>query len=288
MKISFTDFWGGNFPFMHHNNMLLDIFKQIDNEIKLVPLSDDTDILIYSCFGDAQHHRRANRKKTKKIFYTGENKRPNFDECDFSLSFDFESYNGKNIRLPLWYLYIDWFNKGGYGNPKYIMPPNQIDDNNFIKKEKKKFCSFVYSHSTPQRTEFFDKLKPYKSADGFGLPFGSHTWGEDIKYNIISDYKFNMCFENTVQSGYHTEKLLHAKTAGCIPLYWGADTISEDFNKKCFINLLDFDNDIDKFIEYIKEVDNNDNLYNEILNEPLFTSPPHINNIIDDIKKIIL
>ena len=263
------------------------MFKQIDNEIQLVPLSDDTDILIYSCYGDAQHHRRANRKKTKKIFCTFENKRPNFDDCDFSLSFDFDTYGGKNIRFPQWHLYIDWFNKGGYGNPKYILPPNQIADNDFMKREKNKFCAFVYSHETKHRAEFFEKLKSYKPADGFGLPFGSHTWGEDIKYNIISAYKFNMCFENSLYPGYHTEKLFHAKTAGCIPLYWGAETVSEDFNKKCFINLLDFDNNIDKYIEYIKEVDNDDTLYNEILKEPLFTSPPNINKIIEKIKRIL-
>ena len=286
MNISFTDFWGGGHPFLPHNNMLLDIFRQKYPNLRVMPLSNNTDILIYSCFGK-QNHKKANRNKTKKIFYTGENKRPNFNECDYSLSFDIDDHEGKNIRLPLWYLYIDWFNKGGYGNPKYILPIDKLSKNDFIKKEKTKFCSFMFNNATPQRKEFFKKLNHYKKVDGFGRPFKNHNYGEDKKYNIISNYKFNMCFENSLYPGYHTEKLLHAKTAGCIPIYWGSETINVDFNKKCFINLLDFDNDIDKLIDYIKEIDNNDKLYNKIANEPLFNFLPDINTIIEKIKLIL-
>jgi alpha(1,3/1,4) fucosyltransferase len=285
MNISFSDFWGGRFPFTNNNNFLLDLLKTIDPEINLVPLSNKTDILIYSCFGDK--HLSVDRKNIKKIFFTGENKRPNFDECDYSLSFDFPDYGGKNIRLPLWYFHIDWFGKGGYGNPKYIIPIKDLDDNIFTRKEKSKFCSAMYSNPVENRVKFYKKLSEYKKVDGYGKPFNNWNYGEDNKYQIISNYKFNICFENTDYPGYHTEKLFQAKVAGCIPIYWGAETIKNDFNEKCFINLKDFNGDMDLLSEYIKEIDSDDNLYKSIFNEPLFNEPPSIVSVMEKLKNIL-
>ena len=91
MKLSFCDFWGG---FQHENNFFADLIKTINPETIIAPFSDETDVLIYSCFGS--DHHRCNRNKTKKIYYTGENIRPNFNECDYSLTFDFEDYDGKH------------------------------------------------------------------------------------------------------------------------------------------------------------------------------------------------
>ena len=66
--------------------------------------------------------------------------------------------------------------------------------------------------------------------------------GEKYKLDIISDYKFNICFENTIHPGYYTEKLLHAKIAGCIPIYYSDEKMNIDFNEKCALNLYDFEN----------------------------------------------
>lgn len=278
MKISFVDFWPG---FDTKNNFLYFLFREIYQNIEVVDPSN-SNLMIYSCFG--KEHLKYNQKK---IFYTGENIRPNFNECDYSLSFDIDDYGGKNIRLPLWYFYISWFDGVSYNNPKFILPVNQINDNIFIRKEKNKFCSTVYSNESKYRKEFFDILSTYKKVDGYGRPFNNWSNGEDKKYEIISDYKFNICFENSDYYGYHTEKLLHAKTAGCIPIYWGSETITEDFNPNCFINLKDFNDDLYSLFEYIKEIDNNDKLYESLKKEPLFLSTPTIDGIMTKIKKMI-
>jgi hypothetical protein len=115
MNISFADFWDG---FQDNNNFFIDLLKTINSNFNLVPFSNETEILIYSCFGHTHHH--ANRSKVKKIFYTGENLRPNFNECDYSLTFDFDSYDGRNIRLPLWMLQIDWFNKKDFCSTELV------------------------------------------------------------------------------------------------------------------------------------------------------------------------
>lgn len=279
MKISFIDFWPG---FDSKNNFLYFLLREIYENIEITSPSY-SDIIFYSCFGN--NHLKY---KQKKIFYTGENIRPNYNECDYSLSFDINEYGGKNIRLPLWYFYISWFNGINYSNPKFTLPINEIEDNFFIRKEKIKFCSTVYSNESKYRKEFFDILSLYKKIDGYGRPFNNWTSGEDKKYEIISNYKFNICFENSDYPGYHTEKLLQAKTAGCIPIYWGSETVVKDFNQKCFINLKDFNENLKDLSEYIKEIDNDDTLYKKIKKEPLFLTPPSLDEIIEKIKKITI
>jgi hypothetical protein len=265
MNVSFLDFWDG---FDHTNNFFIDLLQEINPKYKVVPFSNEhTDILIYSCFGS--EHTTANRKKVKKIFYTGENLRPNYNDCDYSLSFDFSDYNGKNIRLPLWLLQIDWFNKVNYGNPQFVVPKNELKTSRFSVKPKTKFCCIVFNNPIPNRIEILQKLSRYKNIDCYGKPFGNWFYGEDKKYDVISDYKFNICFENGIHPGYYTEKIIHAKVAGCIPLYWADEKCQEDFNTKAFLNLSSFKN-IDSFIDEIIELDNNEEKYKNILNEYLF------------------
>ena len=91
MNISFLDFWGG---FDSTNNFFIHLFKQIHDNVH-VSNPENADIIIYSCFGN--NHNTFNH--CKKIFFTGENKRPNFEECDYSFTFDFDDYNGKNIYI---------------------------------------------------------------------------------------------------------------------------------------------------------------------------------------------
>jgi hypothetical protein len=282
MNISFADFWDG---FQDNNNFFIDLLKTINSNFNLVPFSNETEILIYSCFGHTHHH--ANRSKVKKIFYTGENLRPNFNECDYSLTFDFDSYDGRNIRLPLWMLQIDWFNKKGYKNPQYVIPLNDIRKNPLMDKPKQQFCSIVFNGRSPHRWEIIEKLSKYKNVHCYGKPFGNWFYGEDVKLNIISNYKFNICFENSISPGYHTEKMIHAKTAGCLPLYWADNNCEKDYNKDSFLNLYNFNN-LDEFVEKIIHLDTDDSAYNVITSEYLFKDKePSLDFIKNQLIKIL-
>ena len=263
MKISFADFWDG---FDYNNNFFRDLILSIDNSYNFIPFSNDTDILIYSCFGKS--HNKVS-PKVKKIFYTGENLRPNYNDCQYSLTFDFDSYSGKNIRLPLWVLQIDWFNKINYTNPQYVIPLEYIKANPLTRKNKDKFCCIVFNSRSPHRCEIIEKLGKYKKVDCYGKPFGNWFYGEDNKLKTMSDYKFNICFENSISPGYYTEKMIHAKTAGCLPLYWADNGCEKDFNKNSFLNLYNFNN-LDEFVEKIIELDKDDLAYSQITKEYLF------------------
>jgi hypothetical protein len=281
MKLSFSDFWGG---FQHTNNFFADLIKTINPKMEVIPLGRETDILIYSCFGS--NHYTTDRSRTKKIFYTGENIRPNYSECDYSLTFDFEDYDGRNCRLPLWMLQIDWFNKKDYENPKFVIPVDQINKNAFIERPKTDFCCMIFNTDSPFRFETLAKLSRYKYVTTYGKPFGNWFYGEEDKYQVLAKHKFSVCFENTLHPGYYTEKLFHAKVAGTVPIYWADRHIKEDFNVKGFINLSDF-NGVDELIEYIKQVDTNDLLYKQYTGEPLFNVAPNLNRVKQFLQNIL-
>lgn len=277
MNISFLDFWSSFDP---NNNFFTHLFKEIQENINITNATD-ADIIIFSCFGE--ENKKYNH--CKKIFFTGENIRPNFDYCDYSFTFDFDDFNGKNIRIPLWYLYIDWFDVKSYSDPSCLIPVNFL--NKTINRKKNKFCATVFSKPIQSRFEIINKIQTYKSVDCYGkIHPNSLPDGEDKKLDILSNYKFSICFENSIYPGYFTEKLLHAKIAGTIPLYYSDKTFSEDFNEKCCLNVINYEN-FDHFLEDIKEIDNNDEKYQEILNQPLFNNKINLDDIKIKIKKII-
>jgi len=282
-KIAFSDFWDG---FLPENNFFNDLFSDTFSGIEIVNFFHQPDVLIYSCFG--HQHRYTDRSKTKKIFYTGENLRPNYNDCDLSLTFDFDNYNGRNFRLPLWMLQIDWFNKKGYGNPEYVLPYEKIISNEYIDTPKTKFCCAVFNSDSPHRFDTVRKLSEYKKVDCWGKPHGNWFYGESGKYKILSEYKFNICYENSIFPGYYTEKLFHAKTSGTVPLYWADPNIEKDFNKNAFINLYDYGSSVDSLIEYIKYVDNNEEIFQKYRNEKLFNTMPTLTGLKQFLKEKLL
>jgi hypothetical protein len=283
MNISITDFWGG---FDNNNNTFVDILKGCNKKINFIPLSEDTDILIYSCFGSG--HQSVDRNKVKKVYYTGENIRPNFNECDYSITFDFNSHDGKNIRFPVWMLNIDFFDKKTYGNPEYLVPPDFITNfksNPYYNAEKKHFCSIITTALPNRRDEMVNKLNDKKTVDGYGPAFNKERiYGIDKKLEIISKYKFNICFENSITPGYYTEKLVDARVAGTVPIYYSDSNVNVDFNVKGILNLNDY-NSMEEFVEKIMEVDNNQSLYEEMINEPIFSNNVPLLDRIEAIKE---
>lgn len=75
--------------------------------------------------------------------------------------------------------------------------------------------------------------------------------------------------ENTEGNGYLTEKIIESFKSGTIPIYYG-DYMADDFiNPNSFI-LIRGKKDMFEKIEYIKKIDNNDELYEKLLRENIF------------------
>ena len=145
-------------------------------------------------------------------------------------------------------------------------------------KSKPGFCNFMYSHSYGNRDRLFHKISEYKKVESIGRHL-NNTGAKNTRYSadwrILSiearlPYKFSIAAENAEFAGYVSEKILSCLEAGTIPIYWGDPTIAEEFNVRRFINCSDYDS-IDSVLARIKELDENDDMYIGMLNEPWHT-----------------
>ena len=107
------------------------------------------------------------------------------------------------------------------------------------------------------------------------------------KIKFLSEYKFSVAMENSEGNGYITEKIVDAFKAGTIPIYNGDYLVDEYINPKTYI-LIKGEKDIDKKIEYIKKIDNDDKLYMEIIKEKPIIDDKFIEKIDqDEIKEFL-
>jgi hypothetical protein len=85
----------------------------------------------------------------------------------------------------------------------------------------------------------------------FAKPFRSYKGLVESKHEIFQKFKFSLCFENVSDiSGYITEKIFDAMLAGSVPIYRGADNISDYIPQDCFIDYRNFDT-IDNLYQFM-------------------------------------
>lgn len=248
IKIAFCDVYQG---FEEKKN----IFYNFLNKYYDVEFSDAPDFLFYSCFGN-QFRKYQN---CVKIFFTGEDIIPNFNECDYALGFNYIDFGERYLQYNMFYA---------------KMPKSKVNKN----LAKRKFCNFLYSNAQNGigaviRQEFLKKLSQYKFVDAPGKV--CHNIDLDIeprdgdwakgKLDFLKGYKFTIAFENSSNDGYTTEKLFQPFISQSIPIYWGNPSIGKEINSKAFINCNDFDNDFDTVIQKIIELDNDDKKYLKML-----------------------
>ncbi len=254
VKIKFTDFWPGFSPSGNY------FFQLLSQDYK-VELSESPDMIIYSCFGNDFE-----KYDCIKVFYTGENIRPDFSACDFAISFDYNE-DPRHYRLPLYALYID-----KYKALPALKQKRTKKEAEKIWKRKTGFCCMVVSNpDASQRLDFFEKLSVYKKVDSGGNTLNNIGEAVADKMDFIKDYRFVIAFENASYPGYTTEKIVEPLIADCIPLYWGDPLVGNDFNKKRFLQL-DHDSSQEAFIQKIIQIDNNEEMAINMLMEPAFNN----------------
>ena len=262
LRIGFTD---------THEHLSIFFYSILSTRYEIEVDNENPEYLIFGDNNFGNQNLRYDKNKVTKIFYTGENQRPENYDCHYAISFD-HNYESWHYRLPLFVIYM-WAWKHLHGmkyNMDYILGKIDI-------QEKTSFASFVVSNpNCKERNTFFELLNKYSIVDSGGKLFNNikaNINGEQGKIDFLSTRKFNVCFEPYTYPGYVTEKIMHAYYAGTIPIYWGNELISSDFNRDSFINVHDFSS-FDDAIEYIIEVDSNRELYEKIL-----TAPKFINNL---------
>jgi len=197
-----------------------------------------------------------------RIYVTGENVSPNFNISDYALAFDPIEFGDRYCRLPLIKLY-----RHAYQALCQKRAPAES-----LLNQKDSFCAYVVSNlkdSAKERVQIVDALSKYKTINLGGK--WRNNVGKPVSDKIAfqSKHKFVIAFENSSTPGYLTEKFAEAAQSNAIPIYWGDPHIAKTFNSKAFINCHDYDS-FEAVTERVKEIDQNDTLYLEILNEPWF------------------
>lgn len=261
IKLKFVDFFDG---FNKQDNEFLDVLKERYEVVQC----DDPDYIIYSGFGYEHLHYDCIR-----IFFTGECQTPDFNECDYSIGFDRLQFGDRYARIPLYNIFQY---KSEYKSLLNRKP--------FTKEDVagRGFCSFVVSNCFAQdkRAIFFEQLSQYKKVASGGRYKNNIGGSVKNKKAFLGQYKFNIAFENCSHDGYATEKIMEAFAAGVVPIYYGDPRIAEDFNPKAFVNAHDFPS-FEAMIERIKEIDADDEMYLEMLNEPIIQPDADVTELKD-------
>jgi alpha(1,3/1,4) fucosyltransferase len=269
--LMFCDFWP---DFNNSYNFFSLLLNSVPKDFNLVCCGENElpdgvtpNAIVYTMFGET-HKKYPN---VPKIYFTGENSSP-VNEPSVKLNLGFghsDMVSDTYLRFPLWILEIDWFNcdKERISNPKPI--PLERCTNVYYDelKRKKKFCAFIVSNPTnPVRNKAFEWINEYKDVDSAGRLFNTvgnvlfagpgGGGGELRKLEFLKDYKFCISYENSSSPGYVTEKLLHAKAAGCIPIYWGDPKVERDFNTNGFIDARNIHTK-EELIAAVKAIDEN-------------------------------
>jgi GR25 family glycosyltransferase involved in LPS biosynthesis len=240
---------------------------------------EKVDLLIFGPFGDRW---KTVASSVPKVHYTGENTKPIKRE-DVKLNIGFEHMDmndGSYLRMPLWMLEINWFR----ADPEKIGNPKPLPINRCCKvypaerARHEKFCAFVVTNPRqPMRNSAFQWLSSYKHIDSAGRLFNNvgdvifaglgGGGGELKKLEFLKNYKFCLAYENDSSPGYVTEKLLHAKAAGCIPIYWGDPKVERDFDVGGFIDARQITTS-GQLVRAVKEVDEDEARWVKMYNTP--------------------
>jgi hypothetical protein len=216
------------------------------------------DLVIFSHPGEAHKEYRC-----PKIFFSGEPCDLNFDNYDYAMTYHF-SDDPRHYRLPLYAL---------YGDVNRLTAP-RVCDPAWAERE---FCCVLfgkpYPHEQTPREAFFRELCKYKHVKSAGRHLNNTGFivTPENKAEYIKNFKFVLSFESCALPGFVTEKIFEPLLMNTVPIYWGDNAISVDFNAAGFIqcNHLSFE----EAIQYIKYVDTHDDVYREMILAPRYASP---------------
>jgi len=252
IKIHFVGFWSDFFP---ENNMFVNILRKRYN---IVYDSLNPDFLICSPLCKPFEYMKYD---CPRIMYTGEFISADFTAIDYFIGFDDIQFGDRSLYFPL-YLY------SYKGEPKKTKALTKEEAAAEL-ASKEYFCNYIFGHDTAlgKREEILERLQQYKRVECAGthrnnMPDGM-TFNMSTKHTFMRKCKFSISAESVCYPGFTSEKILHAFRAYTIPIYFGDPDILKVFNKEAFIDC--YTVSMDEAIEKVIEIDNNDELYIEML-----------------------
>lgn len=283
MKLCVVNFWQGAFD----GDFFDYFFRTAFPDLTYINNPHEADLIITSVFGNVF------TDPSKTLAYIGENIRPNFVAHSYSLSFDYDTYNGRNFRLPLWYSRLAWdgfeqkprhdnAHNHGYEqliDIKSLTRPRKLDI-----KAKDKFCALIANNPEGLRINLYNSISKYKQVDGYGNMFRNPL--RKSKFAILPEYKFCLCPENSLYDGYITEKLIDAYAGLTVPLYSGDFSVDSDFNEWAFLNYQNT-RDMKQFVDNVKWWDEHLESYQFTYEQPLLREEPKLDDAIAFVRSIV-
>lgn len=262
IKIKFTGFWPG---FNQEHNFITQV---LEKHYRVV-ISDIPDYIFCSVLGEPYEECKYDGIR---IHWNGENYTPDFNIHDYGISYNNLLLEDRHLQYPLYLV-----------SEKHLslIPEKHLYVSDDILQSKPYFCNFIYGTSRDFREEAFDVFNRYKPvmSPGTGknnMPDHPLVQTHDQKLDFLNKSKFTIAFDSTSLPGFATEKIMHAFAGKTIPIYFGDPHIGKHFNKKAFIDVADYDYDLEKVLERVIEIDQNDELYLSILREPVFKDENYI------------
>jgi len=161
--------------------------------------------------------------------------------------------NNNFLAIPMIYVYINYY----LNNKKLIKPLNNVSFNN------KKFCLVINKSGLNKNIDIYvNLLSNIDNIDNISIydEIKNKSCYHSLELiNIFNKYKFILCVENSIGEGYITEKIFNCFFARTIPIFIGTDDIYLYINSSCFIN------NVENNLNLIKEINSNENLYNEYI-----------------------
>ena len=262
-------------------NLIYDLLKINGYDVQIV---DDPDYLICDFSGENPYQYCGHPQV--RIMYSGENFIPDFNLIDYAICPYPIQFGDRNFQLPA----CVW----PRSHWQELMHKNRAGITVDFVKNKQYFANFIAGHESEYniRGDFFKKLCEYKRVESPGsylnnMPNGEQVnWLNDSKSDFQRKCKFTLCFESTNHYGFVTEKIMDAFYADTIPVYYGSPTVTEIFNKDAFINVADYES-FDAAIERIKELDQDDEKYLEMLRQPILVNPDYPRELEDALGKYV-
>lgn len=257
----------GCYPSFWDTDLVLRIIRSTRKVVK-APSRDSCDLLIKGPFADGSRKRRfvsairQFKTRMKKTYYqpvslhvSSENhNEPNYQsfaqsKCDYGIGHEFLD-SKFYFRAPHWYNYLNLECFGVHTPPHWprlgqpieisaLLNPISWNSSGLYK------AAFITSNLTYKRLQLFKALSVVLPVDGFGSAFNPSIKNQlnsgFTKRELLANYQYCFCPENSVALGYYTEKVPEAYISGSIPITYADKDINQDFNPDALINLASFE-----------------------------------------------
>jgi len=240
---------------------------QQDNE----SLMNTSQLNMMICVENCNHHKN----------YKHYNKFGNYGNSKMNIYF----YNHiTNVELASNYIAIPMIHvfMNHYKNHFNVIKPTIM-----VPFEQKKFCLLMNRSKLNPHVEMFRNILSHMGTiddiSMFDRQLGSSScYHSPELLNLLQEYKFVLCIENSYSDGYITEKIFNCLYANTIPLYMGSTKILDYINKDRIISLLDSPQNV-----LVKIINLDEYSYNKLIHHSAIVSQYNDENYQNKLAKFI-